>query len=304
MNSAEYERAMAEAQGDADTMLGAAAMRIRSLEREIAATRQERLDDDLRRKFHGLAVAMSPENLSRDGELSPARARAANARLLREWTELEALAGRRVTQDEVLAEGAGEGRSPASAPGHTPAPWFIQVTRASEDTLHHHVMAHAADDGRHVEVCRVFPISDDGQPGAESARNAALITAAPDMLHTLARIAEHAQKGIERNLGRTVNVLDTLGSLAVVKGLARAAVKRATNEEVKARCVDSYRLPLGRELRLESSGLWVVQPPLDNYWVEATTAQQALDKAGWMVSFESLAKGAEGRCEDEPSIAP
>ncbi len=255
MTSAEYERAMAEAQGDADTMLGAASMRIRSLERELAAGRP--LTEDLRGKFRHLAIAMSPENLSRDGELSPARARAAHARLSREWGELEALAGRKVTQDEILDDSpiaewagpvaariadfaadldhedrdmlrralvrafrsdpealrpligtgvieesyfdgpkegvirrqaqacAGEGISPEAAPGHTPAPWFIQVTRAGEDTFHHHVMAHAADDGRHVEVCRVFPISDDGQPGAESARNATLIACAPGLLEAL-----------------------------------------------------------------------------------------------------------------------
>lgn len=46
-------------------------------------------------------------------------------------------------------------------------------------------MAQAADDGRRVEVCRVYPISDDGQPMAESYFNAHLIAAAPDLLAAL-----------------------------------------------------------------------------------------------------------------------
>jgi hypothetical protein len=177
---------MAEAQGDADTMLGVANLRIRSLEQELAASKPWHLPATLRAKFLRLAVALEPENLSCDGELSPARVRAAHAEIMREWAKLETLAGRKVSPGKILDEAAKV--LPASGPGHTPAPWFIQVTRAGEDTFHHHVMAHAADDGRHVEVCRVFPVSDDGQPGGESERNAMLIAAAPALLRSLTEL--------------------------------------------------------------------------------------------------------------------
>ncbi len=59
--------------------------------------------------------------------------------------------------------------------------------------------------------------------------DAQLIAAAPDMLQSLTKIVEQAQKAIERNQGRTADGnLDALGSLAAVKGLALDAIQKAS----------------------------------------------------------------------------
>jgi hypothetical protein len=142
---------------------------------------------------------------------------------------------------------------------------------------------------------------------AMSRGDAQLIASAPDMLQALTKIAEQAQKGIERNQGHrnqghvAEGNHDALETLAAVKGLALDVIQRATEIEERRTI---YTLPNGRELRCEKSGMWAVQPPRDNYWEEATTPQEALDKAGWNISFESLVNDTSGHCEDEPSIAP
>lgn len=68
---------------------------------------------------------------------------------------------------------------------HTPGPWSLVRYKASEDTRYHALLANAADDGRDVTLATIYPVSDDGQPGGESAANARLIAAAPDLLATL-----------------------------------------------------------------------------------------------------------------------
>jgi predicted transcriptional regulator len=56
---------------------------------------------DLKRKFSSLASALSPENLSCDGELSRQQVQRKKAALMKQWGALEREAGRRVTETEV-----------------------------------------------------------------------------------------------------------------------------------------------------------------------------------------------------------
>jgi hypothetical protein len=53
--------------------------------------------------FMSIANALSPENLMMDGECSMAAARRVKASLKARWRELEKVAGRPVTEDEVWA---------------------------------------------------------------------------------------------------------------------------------------------------------------------------------------------------------
>jgi hypothetical protein len=55
-------------------------------------------------KFKDLANRLSPENLFADGERSRSAAARIRTQLMREWKTLEALVGRKVTEDEVLEE--------------------------------------------------------------------------------------------------------------------------------------------------------------------------------------------------------
>lgn len=52
-------------------------------------------------KFLNLACALSPENLSCDGELPSHLVRSKYNRLMKEWRALEKQVGRQVTEDEV-----------------------------------------------------------------------------------------------------------------------------------------------------------------------------------------------------------
>lgn len=45
---------------------------------------------------------MSPENLCMDGEANKAQVRAKKSALKKEWKELEAILGRKITEDEVF----------------------------------------------------------------------------------------------------------------------------------------------------------------------------------------------------------
>lgn len=72
---------------------------------------------------------------------------------------------------------------------HTPGPWTCSRYPVAEDTYDHAIFARAADDARAVTVATVYPISDDGQPGAESHANARLIETAPRLLAALNRLA-------------------------------------------------------------------------------------------------------------------
>jgi hypothetical protein len=100
---------------------------------------------------------------------------------------------------------------------HTPGPWKMAKYKATEDTQNHNIYGIAPDDGRIVTISTVYPISDDGQTGAESHCNARLITAAPAMLKALQQIvadydyekgnckphtlAGHAKRAIEQATG-------------------------------------------------------------------------------------------------------
>ena len=66
-----------------------------------------KLTSELQEKFLDLACALSPENLTCDGELPRYAVRAKLARLNAEWAALEKLAGRKVTESEVWAERLG-----------------------------------------------------------------------------------------------------------------------------------------------------------------------------------------------------
>jgi hypothetical protein len=61
------------------------------------------LSKELHEKFLDLANALSPENLTCDGELSKAAVRRRYSALMKEWKALEKLAGQKVTEDEVWA---------------------------------------------------------------------------------------------------------------------------------------------------------------------------------------------------------
>lgn len=52
-------------------------------------------------EFQRLAGALSPENLSCDGELPRAQVKQRYAQLKKEWRELEVMVGRTVTESDV-----------------------------------------------------------------------------------------------------------------------------------------------------------------------------------------------------------
>ncbi len=62
------------------------------------------LPKDLHEQFLNLACALSPENLTCDGELPRAEVNRRHASLMRQWAALEARAGRKVTEGEVWAQ--------------------------------------------------------------------------------------------------------------------------------------------------------------------------------------------------------
>lgn len=59
------------------------------------------LTNELKNKFINLACALSPENLSCDGELPATQVRKRYTQLKREWGKLERELGRTVTENEV-----------------------------------------------------------------------------------------------------------------------------------------------------------------------------------------------------------
>lgn len=54
-----------------------------------------------REAFKRLANSLSPENLHEDGEIKGAEVDRKYRRLMKEWNALEALLGRKVTEEEV-----------------------------------------------------------------------------------------------------------------------------------------------------------------------------------------------------------
>lgn len=54
-------------------------------------------------RFDALSCRLSPENLTCDGECSPAEVRQRFAAIRREWAALEKEAGRKVTETEIEA---------------------------------------------------------------------------------------------------------------------------------------------------------------------------------------------------------
>ena len=71
---------------------------------------------------------------------------------------------------------------------HTPGKWNVTRTHATEDTHHHEVLARDTEYHREVVICECFPINDDGQIDSESAANARLIAAAPELLAATKRM--------------------------------------------------------------------------------------------------------------------
>ena len=59
------------------------------------------LTPEMKELFADLSCQLSPENLSRDGELAHSKVRARRARLMSEWIRLERQVGRKVTEDEI-----------------------------------------------------------------------------------------------------------------------------------------------------------------------------------------------------------
>lgn len=67
----------------------------------MSQAQYDQLTDDQHQAFLDLATARSPENLSGDGEHSPAMQRRMYQDLQRQWQALETQAGLRVTETEV-----------------------------------------------------------------------------------------------------------------------------------------------------------------------------------------------------------
>lgn len=63
--------------------------------------KRQSLPQDLQDAFENLLCALSPENLSCDGEASKAQIRAKIASINEQWTRLETKAGRPVPRAEV-----------------------------------------------------------------------------------------------------------------------------------------------------------------------------------------------------------
>jgi len=59
------------------------------------------LSDALHSKFLNLACDLSPENLWMDGEASNAEASQRETFLMKQWSDLEYLVGRDVSEDEI-----------------------------------------------------------------------------------------------------------------------------------------------------------------------------------------------------------
>ena len=59
------------------------------------------LSDALQDKFMDLAMRLEPENLTMDGEASKTEVKQQSTFLKKQWSDLEYLVGRQVTEDEI-----------------------------------------------------------------------------------------------------------------------------------------------------------------------------------------------------------
>tara|TARA_R100000306_G_C4268440_1_gene88884 strand:- start:107 stop:370 length:264 start_codon:yes stop_codon:yes gene_type:complete len=59
------------------------------------------LSDALQGKFFDLARKLEPENLTMDGEASKTEVKQRSTFLKKQWSDLEYLVGRQVTEDEI-----------------------------------------------------------------------------------------------------------------------------------------------------------------------------------------------------------
>ena len=59
------------------------------------------LSDALQDKFMDLAMRLEPENLTMDGEASKTEVKQRLTFLKKQWSDLEYLVGRQVTEDEI-----------------------------------------------------------------------------------------------------------------------------------------------------------------------------------------------------------
>ena len=62
------------------------------------------ITQDIKNKFRRIACALSPENLTCDGELSREAVKKKHTNLMKEWKALEAELGRKVSEDEVYSD--------------------------------------------------------------------------------------------------------------------------------------------------------------------------------------------------------
>jgi hypothetical protein len=58
------------------------------------------LSAELTKQFSDLSMRLSPENLHEDGEASKARVMQKHKQIMKEWADLEKLAGRKVCESE------------------------------------------------------------------------------------------------------------------------------------------------------------------------------------------------------------
>lgn len=70
--------------------------------RRAAIRAQKGLTDEIKKEFVSLACQLSPENISWDGERKPSEVNKARAAINRRWRELEAQAGRKVTESDAF----------------------------------------------------------------------------------------------------------------------------------------------------------------------------------------------------------
>ena len=62
------------------------------------------MDTSIRRQFEHLAIERSPENLTCDGQLGKRQVQSRHAAIMREWSRLEGMVGRKVSLREIEDE--------------------------------------------------------------------------------------------------------------------------------------------------------------------------------------------------------
>lgn len=87
--------------GDGEPGVREAAHRTAQAAAEAAARAAYPMTDDFKNLFLSIAVQLSPENLTCDGELPPAAVRVKKAALQSKWADLEKKFGRKVDESEV-----------------------------------------------------------------------------------------------------------------------------------------------------------------------------------------------------------